>query len=396
MLSLGNGLSSRPVSGEATLTITLLFAANMIILLVLGAALALAGWKRRDEPYWESWVLANLVLGAALAACIFERHLPPALLGTLPNGLLVLGLALRWRAAREFSGRDAPAYIVWTPLVVLIATVMPWVGVSYAPAFTSANIILACLSFATAYEFWRDRADGLPSRYGLVVAYGVIGVSFGVRVGQGFLEGGGMPMHMPQDMALVVHLVVAVFHTAASGAFALSLAYERANARLAHAASHDALTGLLNRRAFEAALHGRLRCRAGRPFALVLLDIDHFKQVNDRYGHAAGDEALRSCARVLKRGLGSGDFLARIGGEEFAIVLEDRSSRDARDVVDRIRRDVRATPICSSEKVFRITISAGICHSDRADDFDGLMQTADAGLYAAKNKGRNRVESIAA
>src|SRR5690606_7315921 len=98
-------LRSEPtgVRGRRTLTILMLFIANMIILSVLSAALVLAGRKRQNEPYWRSWVLANVVLTAALAVCALDTYLPPLLVGTLPNGLLVLGFALRWRAAREFG-----------------------------------------------------------------------------------------------------------------------------------------------------------------------------------------------------------------------------------------------------------------------------------------------------
>src|SRR5690606_34806276 len=135
-----------------------------------------------------------------------------------------------------------------------------------------------------------------PSRYGIVAAYVVMAASFGSRIVLGLLEAGSLPPHLPQDTALVVHLIVALFHTVASGAFALSIAYERSNIALRHAATHDALTGLANRGAFEARLREILADPSRKPFALALLDIDHFKQINDRHGHAAGDTALRQCA----------------------------------------------------------------------------------------------------
>lgn len=384
-------------SGEKTLDTTTLFAANMIILWVMALALAGAGKGRNDAPYWRSWVLANLVLGTALAVFTFDWQLPPLLAAALPNGLLVLGLALRWRAAREFSARPAPAWLVWTPLLVFLVTASPWANVSYAPAFTIANVMLAFLCAATAYEFWRDRDDGLPSRYALVIAYAVMGASFAWRIGLGIFGAEAMPYHLPQDTALAVHLTIAIFHTVASSAFALSLAYERTNKELRHTASHDALTGLLNRGAFEVELESALRHADGRPFALALFDIDHFKQVNDGHGHAAGDEALRRCARICRDQTAESGIAARIGGEEFAVILFEVDHDQAHDTIERTRRAIAAASVSAGHKRIRITVSGGFCHSAAAPrNLDAMMRLADAGLYEAKNRGRNRIEKMAA
>ncbi len=369
----------------------------MIILWVMALALAGAGKGRRDAPYWRSWVLANIVLGAALAVFTFDWQLPPLIAATLPNGLLVLGLSLRWRAAREFSDRPAPAWLVWSPVVVFLVGAAPFAGISYAPAFTLANVFLTFLSFASAWEFWRDRDDGLPSRYALVLAYAVMGASFGWRIGLGVFGAEAMPYHIPHDLALAIHLVIAVFHTVASGAFALSLAYERSNKELHYAATHDALTGLHNRGAFEAELERALCNADDRPFALALFDVDHFKQVNDGHGHAAGDAALRHCARICADHAGASGTAARIGGEEFAMILYGLDRDEAHAVVEHTRRAIAASATSSGGKSIRITISGGVCHSSSAPkDRDALMRLADAGLYEAKNRGRNRIEKMAA
>ena len=369
----------------------------MVILWVMALAFAVAGRGRRHEPWWSSWVIANLVLGAALAVFIFDRSLPPLLVATLPNGLLVLGMGLRWRAAREFSGRKSSAAFVWGAVLVLIACAAPFATTSYVPAFTVTNVLLTALSAAVAWEFWRDRADGLPSRYGLVAAYLVMGCSFGYRVALGVVDAAVMPAYLPQDTALVVHLTIALFHTVASGAFALSIAYERSNAELRHAASHDALTGLLNRGAFEAGLRALLAEPGRRPFALALLDVDHFKQINDRYGHAAGDAALRQCAATCLANAGEGSIVARIGGEEFAVILKDVDERQAVAAIERIRAAVGKKPVTCGADRFRLTLSGGVCHSEAAPGgFDELMRLADACLYEAKNRGRNRIEKMAA
>lgn len=380
-----------------TLDTTTLFAAIMIVLWTMAVALAVAGHGRRQDAYWRSWVVANLVLGVAVAVYTFDWQLPPLAALTLPNCLLIYGFSLRWRAAREFSHRAAPAWLVWMPALAFLAIGAPSVFISYAPAFVLSNGILAALAMATAWEFWRDRHDGLPSRYALVAAYGAIGASFAWRVAQSLFETASLPPYLPQDTALVIHLIVGVLYAVASSAFALSLAYERTNAALRYTATHDALTGLLNRGAFEAALHEALNKVPHRPFALAVFDIDHFKQVNDRYGHAAGDEALRVCARVCIEETDHTSLVARIGGEEFAIILHDVGPEQACREVERIRRAVAAQLVTVGPERLRLTVSGGVCHSNAAPkDFDTLMRVADAGLYKAKNKGRNRIENIAA
>src|SRR5690606_14870074 len=117
----------------------------------------------------------------------------------------------------------------------------------------------------------------------------------------------------------------------------------------------------------------------------------------DRFGHGGGDRALRACAETCLASVRQTDIVARIGGEEFAAILPGLSADEAFDVTDRLRRAVAETEITSDEHRFRLTVSAGICHSSGvARDYDTLMKLADARLYKAKDKGRNRVEQMAA
>jgi diguanylate cyclase (GGDEF)-like protein len=376
---------------------TSLFCALAIILIVMAAAFHLAGRHEPHERYWRSWRLANLLIGVAIFAFIFEPLFPNFVIATVPNGLLVLGFGLRWKAAREFAGRAAPISIVCGPALVFVALcTLPAIGGAYGNVFTTVNALLAGLATAVAIEFWRDRADRLPSRYGLIAAYAIIALSFAIRVGQGVFEGLHFENRLPQDGFLVFHLLVAVIHVAGSGAFALSLAYERSAARLRHAATHDSLTGLMNRGAFEAAARQRLANRDGR-FAIALIDIDHFKRINDLHGHAAGDAALRACAAICRRELRAHDTIARVGGEEFAVILEDVSARDAAAVVERLRQAVASTPIELDGSQIELTVSAGLCHpGDGAETLDAVMRAVDDKLYEAKRGGRNRIAQASA
>ncbi len=169
----------------------------------------------------------------------------------------------------------------------------------------------------------------------------------------------------------------------------------RKNKRLEEMSRADALTGLSNRRHFRETLAAEL-ARSKRfdlPLSLILLDVDHFKQINDRYGHQAGDEALLSVASVLQRMLRRCDHAARYGGEEFAMILPQTGLEGAQAVAERCRRAVGAAGINTPSGVVRLTVSLGIADypHESADSVDELIRRADEALYRAKDAGRNRV-----
>lgn len=158
----------------------------------------------------------------------------------------------------------------------------------------------------------------------------------------------------------------------------------------------DALTQIANRAHFDERLpeeFDRLR-RYGEPFSLILIDIDHFKNINDSYGHQTGDNLLQSLAKIFKATLRSSDFVARYGGEEFAMIVVKSGEAMARGVAGELRRTVESTAFKARDgSRIAVTISAGVAEA-RADDAPaGLIQRADEALYAAKRGGRNRVSS---
>ena len=167
-------------------------------------------------------------------------------------------------------------------------------------------------------------------------------------------------------------------------------ALEQANAALARLAHHDTLTGLLNRRGFDermAAIVSSAR-RRGAPLSLLLLDADHFKQVNDRFGHAAGDVVLQTIGATLRKRLREVDLVARIGGEEFVVVLADTGSLGAGHVAAMLVDAVRRTPMPG---VGHATISCGVAALRvHAEELDAALLRADAAMYEAKRSGRDR------
>lgn len=168
---------------------------------------------------------------------------------------------------------------------------------------------------------------------------------------------------------------------------------EEAKSRAEVEARTDPLTGLPNRRYFlETLMRDVARSeRIGMPLSILSLDIDFFKAINDRYGHAAGDEALQSIARTLARQVRSGDIAARIGGEEFALSFINIDIEETRMLAERLRAEIESATIEYGEEFFGITCSIGIATREEGDDVEGLLRKSDLALYEAKQGGRNRV-----
>jgi diguanylate cyclase (GGDEF)-like protein len=156
----------------------------------------------------------------------------------------------------------------------------------------------------------------------------------------------------------------------------------------------DALTGVHNRhwmhKAFPRTLQRCMRNKA--PFAVMVIDIDHFKKINDAHGHQTGDVALKHIARCVQENLRPHDLLVRYGGEEFAVLLTEADQEETARVADRLRSKVEEIEIRSREIAFRVTLSIGITMTQNTDDLDHLIREADQALYLAKQRGRNRIE----
>lgn len=165
-------------------------------------------------------------------------------------------------------------------------------------------------------------------------------------------------------------------------------------AKLHEQASHDALTGLLNRHHLIDIMDRELaRCtRDGQPLSLLMIDIDHFKHINDTLGHQLGDEVLRATARLLSERVRASDMLFRYGGEEFLLVISG-DAITAREVAEELRQRFEANPLTSGNNPVMATLSIGVStFADHGTTFDELIQAADQALYRAKHAGRNRVE----
>lgn len=196
-------------------------------------------------------------------------------------------------------------------------------------------------------------------------------------------------------LALLFLGVVAWAGVQASRARMQALAMEE---KLRRMATTDELTGLLNRRAFLQALDAEIQRsgRSGAPLALALVDLDHFKSINDRFGHAGGDEVLRDFAETARDTMRGTDLVGRLGGEEFAVLMPDTDQTQSRIAADRLRGAVaRRRIILSSGATAPVTISVGVAHLVRDEGGDRLTARADEALYDAKHSGRNRTRLAA-
>jgi diguanylate cyclase (GGDEF)-like protein len=159
-------------------------------------------------------------------------------------------------------------------------------------------------------------------------------------------------------------------------------------------ATTDSLTGLPNRRHFMEQLEYELARikRFGKPASLLMLDLDHFKRVNDTYGHAAGDAVLRHFAELAQTSLREIDLIGRLGGEEFGVLLPGTTQPGAIELAERLREAVAAAPVMAGEHQIPVTVSIGIAEFDPTDPHpDDILARADVALYKAKESGRNRV-----
>jgi len=178
---------------------------------------------------------------------------------------------------------------------------------------------------------------------------------------------------------------------------AVSLSNARAVRQLEELATTDGLTGCLNKRAFLDQLDQKLMAaqRFGRKLSLVITDLDHFKSVNDTYGHATGDRVLQQLGQVLKRVKRETDIVARFGGEEFCVLCEETDARGAKLLAERVREELGRTELQTELGALRVTASLGVAtFPDHAASAEELFSQGDKALYAAKNQGRNRVCTV--
>lgn len=366
---------------------------TVFVTALLGALLVFAGLQNRAIRAPMTWGVAFVLCAAGTALVAVRGMVPDWLSIQFANMLVLVGLGLVWLGARQFDGRrPRAALIAVAPLIWLAACSVPVILADINVRTIIASALAAALALVAGLEIWRGRAEPLLSRWPTVVTLSAYASIMFARV--------PLTLMVPQP-AGAYHLTASALYPFLSFGtllFAVVLAFlllnmtkERTELRHKTAALVDPLTGVANRRAF---LTGAQKLAAqqradGTGLAMLLFDLDHFKAINDRLGHAAGDAVLMNFAATATRALGPNALFGRIGGEEFGAVLRVRGADEAFAVAEQLRRAFAAAE--QSDDIAP-TVSVGLALADKTTaTLPALMAAADRALYRAKAKGRNRV-----
>lgn len=323
--------------------------------------MALAGLARQDwVGWWTLITLTGLVLQlAAIRSGWALRLRDPSLTQ------VQIRYALACNAAGYAILGEARGI---TPVILSLVLMFGIFGMS--PRQLAANMLFALGVFAAAFVAvaWMDEPGRKPA---LELAYAAMIVL--VLIGSTFIA-----IRLQRIRRRLTRQKQAL-----TGALA----------QIGHLATHDELTGLVNRRRMtELMAVEQLRCaRNERPLILALLDLDHFKHINDNHGHAMGDQVLRAFAATIQATLRSTDVLARWGGEEFVLMLYDTDPASAAPLLERVRLAVQALETRAPERVLRATVSIGLAIGEPGEAVEHVLERADEALYLAKAHGRNRV-----
>jgi diguanylate cyclase (GGDEF)-like protein len=382
------------------LDVNTLFLVTTCVEAILGLLLLFA-WAQNSQPKAVAWWgFANLMRAASIPLFGTFGSSPQLIAIDLANVMLFLSYGVTWTGARVFDHRRVlPVQLAAGPLL--------WLCLSHLALFKenlelraliSCGIITA-YAWLAAYEFWRGRSEALVSRWPAIFMLFAQGALFLLRAPL-IATLPWLPIgHVAASPWAIVISFEALLFTISIAFILLAMAKERAEFQLRSAAMVDPLTGIANRRSFlqDGAELMKRQAAQSCPAAVLLIDLDHFKSINDRFGHAIGDRVLQIFARTAQESIKPPELIGRLGGEEFAIVFYDVGADRATARAELIRTafleaatEVDGYPVAA-------TLSIGIVFNrDGPLDVPELLVEADQALYKAKEQGRNRVEVAAA
>jgi diguanylate cyclase (GGDEF)-like protein len=372
-------------------TSTLYLVATMIAAL-LGFMLLFFGHQENVSAL-KWWGTAYLLGAVSIALWTVASSVLGEMLSLALNAVGFLTCGMVWNASRLFHGRkpNLPGLVLGALAWVAAAITLP--AEPSAMRLTLGAGIVAIYAALTANELWNERRRTLQKRWPAVTVPVLHGFVLMLPILLGDL------LH-PHDRAFAGSIWVTVFaielvlYTVGTVFLIFMLVSERAVAVHKTAASVDPLTGLFNRRGFSEACARAIEreSNAGRPATVLIFDIDHFKSINDRFGHPAGDEVLKLFSAVVTNNLRISDLSGRIGGEEFAALLPCPLDEGV-IVAERVREAFEASGIVCDEGPVDTTVSIGVAGGPAGTELEVLLAAADTALYQAKRSGRNRVEA---
>jgi diguanylate cyclase (GGDEF)-like protein len=365
---------------------------------ILGVLLIFAWRRDQGTDALLSWGVGYLLCAVGLGLLAARGAIPSVFSIEIANAFNLLAYSFMLGGARSFGGREMPpaAYLV-APLVWLIAMRLPPFEADINLRIILVSSLQIAFTSLVVYEFWRERAELLLSRWPAIIVLlthvAILLVRTPVVITRPWLSDTDFVRSAP----FAVMIFGSVLYTITFAFLLLSMTKERGELRHKTAALVDSLTGLANRRAFlnDADALAERRAKGGEPLAVLLADLDRFKTINDRFGHAIGDRVLRVFADTISRTLRAQDVGGRLGGEEFAILLPKTNAADAARVAERIRRSFAEVAKTVGMHAVASTVSIGVATTSAPTaTVADLLAVADRALYRAKAEGRDRVVVI--
>lgn len=341
------------------------------------------------------WTALAFALGCiGVLSMAVRETLPPWAYLYVGVTALLAGTSMVWAAMRAFNGRPIRAWMILLgPAIWVCAGLVPGFAEDFPARMVLSSVIIAAGYAAAALEL-RSVDDGLKTRTIAVVVLAAQTLFVLLRIPVVLFDATpGMPSFVDSTWFSISSLESAVFVQVMSFLM-ISLTKERVEHKLRDAALTDVLTGLGNRRAYFAWTAAAL-ARSGRtnqPLSIVLFDLDRFKEINDRFGHPVGDAVIQAFADAAKGRVRAGDFIARLGGEEFALALPDTAGEQAATIAREINAAFMSRVAKMAPGGIVGTASAGVVDTGRAKhSVDDMLTAADRALYEAKALGRGAV-----
>jgi diguanylate cyclase (GGDEF)-like protein len=375
-----------------SLDISTLYLVATMVAAMLGAMLLFFG-RQENIPALKWWGTAYLLGACSVALWTLTGNALGEMFSLALNAVGFLACGMVWNASRVFHGRkpNLPGLVLGA--IAWVAAVMTFPPEASAMRMTIGAGIVAVYAALTATELWSERRRAQQRRwpaFAVPVLHGFV-LMLPILLGDLLLPDGGMP---PGSIWVTVFSVELVLYAVGTVFVIFMLVSERTVTAHKTAASMDPLTGMFNRRGFAEATSRVIEreANAGRPVTVMIFDIDHFKSINDRFGHPAGDEILKLFATVVVNSLRITDLSGRVGGEEFAALLPC-SLEEGVIAAERVREAFERSGIVDETGPVDTTVSIGVAGGPAGTELEVLLAAADTALYQAKRGGRNRVEA---
>ena len=349
----------------------------------------------------DFFAVGNFLLGSAYVLQLVEGSPAWSAMSVLNHTLTLASPVAYWLGAMRFFGQPVPLLRPLLVFAVAYSVVQVLVQLSLGPVARYAMLsgmaaLLFCVMALTVIYGVRTFAKDL---YGEMVFFAVLICGICVLNAIKFYKlvtGGLDALQMDHSFQLVFYLYMSFLATVLPPSI-VWLVLRRLSDDLRDIAARDPMTQLLNRRGLTEALQHYLSARNAEPVHLLMVDVDHFKRINDSHGHQAGDAVLCKVADVLQSAVRRGDLVGRIGGEEFVVICLETDADGAMQLAERLRAamEKQTIRVAGLERSLQCTVTIGVSHSFKdATALDNAMRQADAALYRGKAAGRNRVEVV--